>query len=185
LLAINGGISQNYSSSFRSNDLSLWLGKGFLFTPKFFVTAEPEAEYREWFRLLPAGTYDTREDYTFWAPGFALGVSYNPVSSLVIKCKAGFEYTVSPANSGSGNPNGQPPVPPVVMVLRPHSLWHFEGGEDWAITRALHTYVDAGYSRSGFGRSPNYYYDSGKYYHDEPSSVTNLTRVDVGLAWSF
>ena len=59
---VNGGVAQNYSSRFRSNDLSFWLGEGFLITPKLFVTAEPEAEYREWLRLLPTGEFDTRED---------------------------------------------------------------------------------------------------------------------------
>jgi hypothetical protein len=184
-LTTNGGISLNYAAPFRSNDLSFWLGKGFMLTPKLLVTAEPEAEYREWLRLLPAGTYDTREDYTFWAPGFAVGAGFNPVSSLVIRGKAGFEYTVSPANAGGGNPNAAVPVPPVDMILRPHSLWQFQGGEDWAITRALHTYADAGYSRFGFGASVNYFYGNPVMSHHEPSSVSNLTRVDVGLAWSF
>ncbi len=170
---------------FRSNDLSFWVGKGFLLKPKFLLTAEPEAEYREWLRLLPNGRFDTREDYTFWAPGFALGASYNPWSSLVIHAKTGFEYTVSPVNAAGGNPNAAIPVPPANMILRPHALWQFAGGGDWAFTRAIHAYADASYSRFGFGRSPNYYYGDGTSYHDEPSSVTNLTRVDAGVAWSF
>ena len=136
-------------------------------------------------QTVPAATFDTREDYTFWAPGFALGASYNPVSSLVIKGKAGFEYTVSPANAGGGNPNAQVPVPSVTMVLGSHPLWQFAGGGDWAITRAIHVYTDANYSRFGFGRSVDYYYDNGKESHHEPSSLTHLIRVNVGFAWSF
>jgi len=31
----------------------------------------------------------------------------------------------------------------------------------------------------------NYYFDNGNYYHYEPSSVTNLIRIDAGLALSF
>jgi hypothetical protein len=185
LLPVNGGVSLTYAAPFRSNDLLFWLGKGFLPTRKLLLTAEGESEYREWLRQLPAGKFDTREDYTFWAPGFAVGASYNPVSSLVIKGKAGFEYTVSPANAAGGNPNAQVPVPSVTMVLGSHPLWQLAGGGDWAITRAIHAYADANYSRFGFGRSVDYYYDNGMEYHDEPSSVTHLTKVNVGLAWSF
>jgi hypothetical protein len=114
-----------------------------------------------------------------------VGASYNPVSSLVVNGRAGFEYTVSPANAGSGNPNAQVPVPAVTMVLGSHPLWQFAGGSDWAITRTIHAYADANYSRFGFGGSVNYYYGNGREYHFEPSSVTRLTKVNAGLAWSF
>ena len=71
------------------------------------------------------------------------------------------------------------------MVLGSHPLWQFAGGGDWAITRAIHVYTDANYSRFGFGRSVDYYYDNGKESHHEPSSLTHLIRVNVGFAWSF
>jgi hypothetical protein len=162
-----------------------WAGKGFLPTPKLLLTAEAESEYREWLRQLPKAELAIREDYTFWAPGAALGASYNPVSSLVIKGKAGFEYTVSPANATVGNPNGQVPAPNVTLALGNHPLWQAEGGADWAITRAIHTYADAAYSRFGFGRSADFYYDNGNKSEYEPSSVTHLTKLQLGLAWSF
>jgi hypothetical protein len=172
-------------AGFRSNDVQFWLGKGFLTTPKLFVTVEAGSEYREWLRLLPTGEYDTREDYTFWAPGFRLGASVNPLGSLVINGKAEFGYTVSPVNAGGGNPNALIPVPPVNMILRPHPLWQFAGGGDWAMTRAFHGYADANYLRFGFGRSANEFYDDGLKSHYEPSSVTHSTRIDIGLAWAF
>jgi hypothetical protein len=184
-LSQSGGSPLSYSAPFRSNDLLFWVGKGFLPTRKLLLTAEAESEYREWIRQLPKAAYAIREDYTFWAPGAALGASYNPRSFLVIKGKVGFEYTVSPANATVGNPNAEVPVPNVTLALRSHPLWQFEGGGDWAITRAIHTYADASYSRFGFGRSANFYYDNGKKYEDEPSSVTHLTKLDLGLAWSF
>jgi hypothetical protein len=182
---LNVGSALITPSGFRSNDLSFWVGKGFLLAPNLLVTAEPEAEYREWLRLLPNGEFDTREDYTFWAPGIALGLSYSPRSSLVLKVKAGFEYTVSPVNAGGGNPNASIPVPPVNLILRPHPLWQVAEGGDWAFPHAIHVYVDPSYARFGFGRSPNYYFDSGHMSHHEPSSVTNLLRIDAGLAWAF
>ena len=185
LLNVNSGISLTYAAPFRSNDLLIWLGKGFLPNRKLLLTAEGQSEYRAWLRRLPAATFDTREDYTFWAPGVAIGASYNPVTSLVVKGKAGFEYTVSPANAGGGNPNAEIPVPSSTMVLGSHPLWQLGGGADWAITRAIHAYTDANYSRFGFGRSVDYYYDNDKEFHYEPSSVTHLIRVNVGLAWSF
>lgn len=184
-LSSNGGVSVNIADFFRTNDLFIWAGKGFLVKPKLLLTATPEAEYREWLRENATGRFDIREDYTFWAPGFALGASCNPRSSLVLKARAGFEYTVSPVNAGSGNPNAAVPVPPSNMVLRPHDLWQFAGGGDWAISHAIHAYADAGLSRFGFGASPNQYYDGGALSHHEPSSVTNLTRIDAGLAWAF
>jgi len=174
-----------YKAPFRSNDVQFWVGKGFVPSRKLLLEVEAEAEYREWLRQLPRATYDTREDYTFWAPGLALGGSYNPGSSLVFKAKAGFEYTVSPQNAGGGNPTATIPVPPVNMVLGPHSLWEMGGGTDWAITRALHTYADVSYSVFGFGKSVAYLYDDGMMSHGEPSSITRLTKLDVGLAWGF
>jgi hypothetical protein len=186
---LNAGSALITPAGFRSNDLSFWLGKGFLPAPNLLLTAEPEAEYREWLRLLPNGEFDTRENYTFWAPGLALGASYSPRSSLVMKAKAGFEYTVSPVNAGNGKPNPSSqipaPVPAVNLILRPHALWQVEEGGDWALTHAIHVYADASYSRFGFGRSVNYHFDNGDYYHYEPSSVTNLLRIDAGLAWAF
>jgi len=185
----NGGSALVTPVGFRSNDLSFWVGKGFLLAPNLLLTAEPKAEYREWLRLLPNGEFDTREDYTFWAPGLALGASYSPRSSLVMKARAGFEYTVSPVNAGNGkpNPSSQIPasVPAVNMILRPHALWLVAERGDWAFTHAIHAHADATYSRFGFGRSVNYYFDNGNYYHYEPSSVTNLIRIDAGLALSF
>ena len=86
---------------------------------------------------------------------------------------------------GNGNPNAQVPVPAVTMVLGSHPVWQFEGGGDWAITGALHAYAEGSYSRFGFGRSIDYYYDDGSLSHHEPPSVTHLTKLDVGLAWSF
>jgi hypothetical protein len=53
------------------------------------------------------------------------------------------------------------------------------------VTRAFHANLDATYSRFGFGRSVDEFYDDGRRSHHEPSSVTHLTRVDVGFAWSF
>jgi hypothetical protein len=184
-LNVNGGISLTYAAPFKSNDLLFWLGKGFLPTRQLLLTVQGESEYREWLRQLPAAALDTRENYTFWAPGFALGASYSPSSSLTIKGKVGFGYTVAPANAGGGNPNAPIPVPPVTMILGSHPLWRLGGGEDWAITRVIHAYANTDYSRFGFGRSINYYYDDGNQSHHEPSSVTHLVRVNVGLAWSF
>lgn len=184
-LSTNGGVSVNIADFFRSNNLLFWVGKGVVPTRGLLLTGEAEAEYREWLRENATGKFDTREDYTFWAPGFALGASYNPRSSLVLKAKAGFEYTVSPVNAGGGNPNAAVPVPPVNMILRPHDLWQFAGGGDWAVTRVIRAYADASLSRFGFGASPNYYYGDGMPSHHEPSSVTNLIKIDAGVAWSF
>jgi hypothetical protein len=179
-----GGTPLQYKAPFQSNDLSFWVGKGFLPTRKLLLEAEAVGEYRQWLRQLPMAALAIREEYTFWAPGVALGGSYNPVSSLVIKGKAGFEYLVSPTNATIGNPYGQVPIPDFTFALRPHPLWRFEGGGDWAITRAMHTYADVSYSRFGFGMSAAQNYEAKKG-EQEPSSITHLTKLDVGLAWSF
>lgn len=182
--SLNGGNPLSYSAPFRSYDVVFWLGKGFLISRKLLLTTEAEAEYREWLRQLPEAKYAIREKYTFWAPGAGLSASYNPSSSLVIKGKVGFEYTVSPTNATVGNPNGQPQVPNVTFALGSHPLWQAEGGADWPISRAIHVFADGAYSRFGFGRSANFHYDSGQSEY-EPSSVTHLTKADLGLAWSF
>jgi hypothetical protein len=181
--SLNGGSPLSYSAPFRSNDVLFWVGKGFLPIRKLLLMAEAESEYREWFRQLPEAGLAIRENYTFWAPGAAVGCTYNPMSYLVIKGKAGFGYTVSPVNATVGNPNGQ--VPNITLALGDRPLWQTEGGADWGITRAVHAYADVTYSWFAFGRSANSYYDNGKKYEYEPSSVTHLTKVAVGLAWSF
>lgn len=182
-LSLTGGSPLSYSAPFRSNDLLFRAGFGLLPTRKLWLTAAPELQFREWLRQLPKAELAIREDYTFWAPGAALGASYNPLRSLVIKGHAGFRYTVSPENATVGNPSGQ--VPNITMALRSHPLWQFDGGPDWAFTHAVRGFVDAAYSRFGFGRSADFYYDDGKKSEYEPSSVTHLTSIDAGLAWSF
>jgi hypothetical protein len=184
-LSLTGGNPLNYSAPFRSNDVLLWIGKGILPTRKVLLTAQTEAEYREWLRLLPKAEVAIRENYTFWAPGAAIGASYNPASALVLKGKAGFEYPISPTNTTVANPNTQPPIPDATLALGHRPIWHAEGGVDWAIARGIHTYADGAYSRFGFGRSANSYYDDHERYQYEPSSVTHLTKIDLGLAWSF
>ena len=135
--SLTGGSPLNYPAPFRGNDLSFFVGKGFLPTRKLLWEVEAESEYREWLRQLPKALLAIREDYTFWAPGVAIGVSYCPLSSLVVKGKAGAEYTVSPANSTVGNPTGTVPVPNYTFALGDRLLWQAEGGVDWAITRGI------------------------------------------------
>jgi hypothetical protein len=113
--SLNGGSPLSYSAPFRSNDVLFRVGKGFQPIRSLLLTAEAESEFREWLRQLPEAEFAIRENYTFWALGVAFGASYNPVSSLVIKGKAGLEYTVSPVNATVGNPNGQ--VPNVTLGL--------------------------------------------------------------------
>jgi hypothetical protein len=45
--------------------------------------------------------------------------------------------------------------------------------------------MDVSYARFEFGKSADFYYDNGRKNEYEPSSVTHLTKVDVGVAWSF
>jgi hypothetical protein len=51
-------------------------------------------------------------------------------------------------------------------------------------TRGFHTIAEANYAHFIFGRSANVPYGNG-HYEFEPSSVTDLTKVNVGLAWWF
>jgi hypothetical protein len=182
--SLSGGSPLSDSAPFRSYDVIFGAGKGLLISRKLMLTAGAEAEYREWLRQLPQAKYTIREKYTFWAPGTTLGASYNPFSYLVIKGEVGFEYTVSPTNATAGNPNGEPPVSDVTFALGSHPLWQAEGGADWPISRAMHVFADGAYSRFGFGKSANFYYDGGQSEY-EPSSITHLTKADLGIAWSF
>lgn len=180
--SLTGGSPLHYSAPFRSNDVSFWIGKGFLPTPKLFLTVEAQAEYREWLRQLPQALLAIREDYTFWAPGLALGASYNPLHHLVVKAKAGFGYTISPTNATIGNPTNQ--TPNLTLALGNRSVWRTTAGADWAITRRFHTFAEANYSHFIFGRSATEHFGDGGS-ELEPSSVTDLTKVNMGLAWSF
>jgi hypothetical protein len=180
--SLTGGSPLAYAAPFRSNDISFGIGKGFLPTSRLLVAPQVGFEYREWLRKLPEALLAIRENYTFWAPGAALNVNYNALHVLVLKARVGAEYTVSPTNATIGNPARQ--VPNLTLALGNRPVWQAELGADWAITSSVHAFADVAYSHFGFGRSATTSFGNGGT-ESEPSSVTDLARVHLGLAWSF
>jgi hypothetical protein len=172
---------QPYMAHFRSNDALFLFGKGFLLSPNLLLAVEPELEYREWLRLYQ-GHYSVSEDYTFWAPGLAVGCSYSPLHSLVVKIGGGFAYTVSPQVALIGNTMYS--IPNVALGLGKRSVWQAQAGVDWAFSRRVRTFVDANFSHFMFGQSAIAYCGNACS-HREPSSITDLTKINVGVAWSF
>jgi len=180
--SLDGGNPLNYQSPFRSQDVFLGIGKGFLPASRLILTPEIGFEYREWLRKLPEALLAIQENYTFWAPGAALSATYDPLDRLILTARAGVGYTVSPTNDTIGNPAGQ--VPNLDLGLGNGPVWRAKLGLDSPITRGLHAFADVDYSHFEFGQSAVAHYgQSGAEY--EPKSVTDLTKVHVGLAWSF
>jgi len=180
--SLTGGNPLNYEAPFRSQDVLFGTGKGFLPMSKLLLTPELDFEYREWLRKLPEALLAIREDYKFWAPGAALSASYDPVHALVLRVRVGAGYTISPTVATIGNPTGQ--VPNLTFKLGNRPVWRAAVGADDAITHNLHAFAGVDYSHFGFGNSAVAHFGHGGMEY-EPSSVTDLTKVRVGLAWSF
>jgi len=168
-----------------TNDMFVGVGPTFTPASRFSVTPEADVEYREWHRGLPGNTLDFIEHYTFWAPGVTVRAAYNPVGRVVLTARGGFAYTVFPAMAGSGDAIEE--VPPHTFSLDQHDVWQAGLGMDYAMGRRVHAFGEVEYSRFGFGASawtPEGPMFPGKQ-HQEPNSVTDLARVNLGIAWSY
>jgi hypothetical protein len=180
---LGGGTTElMYQAPFRSNDVLVGVGKGFMPSSKLLIAPLAEFEYREWHRELPQAFLAIREDYTFWAPGAAMQVDYAPLPILVLKARVGAEYTVSPMVSTIGAPSRN--VPNEVFFLGNRPVWQAKLGIDWAIIPSVHALIEGSYSHFGFGNSAVAYFGNGGNEY-EPSSVTDLAKVNLGIAWSF
>ncbi|HTV54320.1 MAG TPA: hypothetical protein VMI06_05340 [Terriglobia bacterium] len=171
-------------SAFVTNDMLVGVGPTFAPAARFSLTPVADAEYREWHRGLPGSHLDLIEHYTFWAPGVRVRVAYNPRDRVVLTGQSGFAYTVFPTMAGSGDASYQ--VPAHVFSLEPHDVWRAGLGVDYAMGRRVHAFGGIEYSRFGFGASADTYYGPGlKLNHHEPNSVTDLGRLNLGIAWSY
>jgi hypothetical protein len=184
-LSSTGPPTLHYMAPFKSNDLLLGIGRGFMPNAKLLLAPGIEAEYREWHRDLPEALLSIEEEYTFWAPGVDVSCSYSPFHLVVLKTRLGFQYPVAPTNAGIGNPTGA--VPNFTFALGHRPVWQADLGIDWAFSRSVHAIAGIDYSHFGFGKSAvASYYDNGVLKGElEPSSVTDLAKVNMGLAWSF
>lgn len=171
------GILQ-YSAPFESNDVLFGIGKGCIANSKFFLAPEIEAEYREWLRKLAKAKYAVQENYTFWAPGVAVNAGYSPFRLWVMKARLGYQYEVAPTNATIGNPVNQ--TPNWIYSLGHRPVWQADLGLDWDANGSMHVTAGIDYSHFGFGRSPVKPDNT-----VEPNSVTDLAKVNAGLAWSF
>jgi len=171
-------------AAFITNNMFVGIGPTFAPTSRFSVTPGADVEYREWHRGLPFNELDLIEHYTFWAPGIGVRAAYNPLGGFVVAARGGFAYTVFPTMAGSGDPAVQ--VPPHTFSLNPHNVWQASLGVDYPMGRRIHAFAGIDYSRFGFGASTSTYEGPVlKGQHHEPSSVTDLGRVNVGIAWSY
>lgn len=167
-----------------TNAVFIGLGPSFTPTPRFSWTPEAEAEYRKWHRGLPFNQLDLIENYTFWAAGAGVRGAYNPAGHLVVTARGSFAYTLYPAMSGSGDAAKE--VPAHVFSLDQHNVWQTGLGMDYATGHRLHVFAGIDHSRFGFGASTSTYEGPVlKGQHHEPDSITHLTKLSVGIAWSY
>jgi hypothetical protein len=69
--------------------------------------------------------------------------------------------------------------------LGTRNVWQAALGTDYAISRRIHAFAAIDYSHFGFGKSA---FESGgpiEPQQYEPNSVSDLAKVNVGLAWSY
>jgi opacity protein-like surface antigen len=176
-------VIRRYPAAFISDDIFVGIGPSFSLASRFSLTLEADAEYREWHRGLPQAQYEVIEHYTFWAPGGSVRAAYNPVSRLVVVARGGLAHTIFPTNAGIGNPAHE--VPNTFFALGARNAWQAGLGTDYAISRRIHAFAAIDYSHFGFGESAS---ESGgpiEPEQHEPTSVTDLAKVNVGFAWSY
>jgi hypothetical protein len=173
-------------AAFITNDMFVGIGPTFTPTSRFSVTPGADVEYREWHRGLPFNELDLIEHYTFWAPGIGVRAAYNPLGRFVVTTRSGFAYTVFPTMAGSGDADPTVQVPPHTFSLNQHDVWQAGLGIDYPMGGRVHAFAGIDYSRFGFGESTSAYEGSVlKGQHHEPNSVTDLAKVNVGIAWSY
>lgn len=181
--SLNSAEILQYPAGFVSNDVFVGIGPTFTPTARFSWTLEAEAEYRGWHRDLPRAELEVIEHYTFWAPGGGVKAAYNPIRRLVVTGRGGLAHTVYPTNAGIGSVPHE--VPNTTFALGTRNLWRAGLGTDYAIYSRLHGFATIDYSHFGFGRSvsePAGPIEGTQY---EPNSVTDLAKVNVGIAWSY
>jgi hypothetical protein len=181
--SLNGSGILQYRAGFVSNDFSVGIGPTFTPTSSFSWAVEADAEYRGWHRDLPKAALEVIEHYTFWAPGGGVRAAYNPVKRLVVTARGGLAHTVYPTNAGIGSIPHE--VPNTTFALGTRNLWQAAVGTDYAIYHRFHAFGAIDYSHFGFGRSasePGGPIEGPQY---EPNSVTDLAKVNVGIAWSY
>jgi opacity protein-like surface antigen len=172
-----------YPAAFVSNDIFFSIGPTFAPTSRFSWTPEAEAEYREWHRGIPRAQFEVVEHYTFWAPGGGVRAAYNPLGHLVLTARAGIAHTVFPTNAGIGSLPHE--VPNVTFSLGTQNVWQSALGADYAISSRIHAFAAIDYSHFGFGKSASEPGGPIEGPQLEPNSVTDLAKINVGLAWSY
>lgn len=176
------GSNIDYPAGSTKNDIVGEVGKGFLATPDLLLTPVAQLEYREWLRTLPKAGLAIQEDYTFFAPGGGLRASYAVSPELVLNGKLGLEYEVSPSLATVGNGNEH--VPSLNFNLGAGPVFQAGLGADYALYSPLHLYLDAAYTRFGFGQSATAHFGTSGT-ELEPSSQTDEISIDLGVALAF
>jgi hypothetical protein len=182
-LSGTGSGTLQYQAPFRSNDWFVAVGPTFTPTLRLSWMLEADTRYRQWRRGLPKAEYEIVENYTFWAPGAGVMANYNPVGRLVLRARGGLAHTVFPTNAGIGNPATQ--VPDVTFSLGTRNIWQADLGTDYPISHGIQASAGIGYSHFGFGKSNS---EPGGPEHGpqyEPNSITDLAKINVGVAWAF
>ncbi len=167
------------------NNAGVEIGKGFLLlSGRAMVIPLVQAGYHSWDRLIPGG-FSPEEVYTYFSAGVGVRGNYALTDRVVLSGKIGWEYMIGAADQTSANPFFSKPANRLTLGARP--IYEVSVGADYRLTEHLHTFLQADYSRFGFGQSAPAYYTVGaqQRYEFEPSSETDNLLVQLGVAWTF
>jgi hypothetical protein len=182
-LSLLGGPPLDYSTGQTVNQVDAELGYPIgALGQRLLLIPLAQAEYRSWNRDLPRSEFDTRETYSFFAPGVGLRASYAVTPRLAAGAKLGLDYIVGPTNAGAGNPLNA--TPPVTYRLGSRPLYQAGASLDYLLAPRLSLRLSSDYAHFGFGRSQLVPLGPAAYRY-EPRSSTSQVTTTLGLAWLY
>ena len=174
-----GGTPLHSNSNDSINNVSVELGKGFLFSPNLMLIPFIQGGYHDWQSDLQGpGGYN--EDHSNGFLGFGVRGDYALNTRLVLTGRLGWAETVGGSANASGGALAAEGYGPMNFALGDTPLLQAGIGADYLLANRIHLYGGLDYTHFGYGASG---VNGAGFY--EPSSTTSDLTIRIGFAFGF